>query len=288
MPDRRQDSQHAVRPGKPISQAAELSWGQENGGQWQGKFYPTDKINNGMLPHYERILGRLRDQPVRVLDIGIAMGGSCLLWSDYFSNPDSRITGLDIRLPPRIMTYDWSKIVLKICDQNDRKRLNEIATQFGPFDVIVDDGCHRYTETQTCYQELYKHLKPGGYYIIEDWSVGYWKDPEGTYRGAHGETMVGLVVDIIRDGTASGLVSCQVIHGGYTLAFFEKSNSSTPVRTEVSFRCLAPVQDAWPIVVSGKNRASVSAIVALLRCGHLLLWLSTVLNLMWAKGKKDP
>ena len=272
----------------PIGQATGRTWGQAKGGQWQGKFYPTDKIGNGMLAHYDRILASLRNQPVQMFDIGVANGGSCMLWSDYFFDSGSRITGLDLRLPPRGSTDEWRKIALETCDQNDRKRLNELAERHGPFDVIVDDGSHRYTETRTCYQELFKFLKPGGYYVIEDWSVGYWKGQLGArYRGPHGETMVRLVADIIRDGPVSGLASCRVILSNFSLAFLEKASASPPVRTKVSFQCVAPGQDQWPITFSGTSRIGVSAILTLLKHGPLLVACSILLNRIWTNTRKD-
>src|SRR5438477_5706739 len=103
---------------------------------WNNKIYHTDKIANGFMPDYERILAPFREQPVRVLEIGVFKGGSCTLWGDFFPHPQSQITGLDIVLPEGAAPTD-PRITLEQCDQNDAVLLREIAERWGPFDVII-------------------------------------------------------------------------------------------------------------------------------------------------------
>ena len=188
------------------------------------KEYETDKIQHNFIPYYERILGHLKDTPTRVLEIGVFMGGSCLLWSDFFAHPESKIIGLDIHLPD--ISDDpsrWRKVILEICDQNDIQRLEQIVTDFGPFDVIIDDASHRYRETLTCFQHLINHVKPEGYYVIEDWAVGYFKEAQHIYGDPSGKTMVDLVTDITQDAPAMGLSGIEIILDDFkSLAFFRK------------------------------------------------------------------
>jgi hypothetical protein len=80
------------------------------------------------------------------------------------------ITGLDIKLPPVEFPR---KITVYNCDQNDIEGLKVIADKHGPFDIIVDDGSHELKETANCFSTLWKYVNPDGFYIIEDWSVGY-------------------------------------------------------------------------------------------------------------------
>ncbi|MGE0223549.1 MAG: hypothetical protein AB7S57_09830, partial [Acetobacteraceae bacterium] len=46
------------------------------------------------LWEYERILALLRDEPVRILELGVSSGASLLLWRDYL--PRAVIVGVDI------------------------------------------------------------------------------------------------------------------------------------------------------------------------------------------------
>ena len=38
------------------------------------------------------------------------------------------------------------------------------------FDVIIDDGSHNYTDILNNFQNFFKRIKPGGFYIIEDFN----------------------------------------------------------------------------------------------------------------------
>src|SRR5262249_51131428 len=105
-------------------------------------------------------------------------------------HPETRILGVDLQLPACRLPKN---VTAKFCDQNDTKTLQSLAAAYGPFDVIIDDGSHFTRETRNCFQTLFAtSLKVGGWYIIEDWAVGYWPDHDPRDRG-----MVELVTQII-------------------------------------------------------------------------------------------
>lgn len=54
------------------------------------------------------------------------------------------------------------------------------------FDVVIDDCSHVGHLARASFWHLFdNHLKPGGFYVIEDWGTGYWDFwPDGVrYRG---------------------------------------------------------------------------------------------------------
>ncbi len=58
-------------------------------------------------------------------------------------------------------------------NQADTARLAEIVRdEFAgvPLDLVVDDASHLFDETRASFNALFPHLRPGGSYIIEDWS----------------------------------------------------------------------------------------------------------------------
>ncbi|MBV8738459.1 MAG: hypothetical protein JO007_14600 [Alphaproteobacteria bacterium] len=61
--------------------------------------------------------------------------------------------------------------------------LDRIASEYAPdgFDIIIDDASHIAKLTKISFWHLFdNHLKPGGYYVIEDWRVSYWEaSPDG-------------------------------------------------------------------------------------------------------------
>jgi len=133
----------------------------------------TDKVENGFVEAYRSLFQDLTDRPIRLLEVGIFKGGSLLLWDMLFRHPQARFVGLDLTLPNIQLP---SRASVYACDQNDSERLKAIALEHGPFDVVIDDGAHHTRETRNCFDVLFDHVDPGGYYVIEDWVVGYWSD----------------------------------------------------------------------------------------------------------------
>jgi hypothetical protein len=158
------------------------------------------------LPVYAQLFEPIRALPLAVLELGIHHGGSMKAWEAYFSA--ARIAGVDIRLPA-IETGD--RVRMFAGDQTDCRLLTRIAAEIAPagFDVIIDDCSHIGTLSKASFWHLFdNHLKPGGFYCIEDWGTGYlptWPDgresqaePDTEDRmPSHDAGMVGFVKQLV-------------------------------------------------------------------------------------------
>ncbi|NBD17282.1 MAG: hypothetical protein GVY04_14430 [Cyanobacteria bacterium] len=179
--------------------------------------FNTDKIEHGLMCEYFSILGSLKYKKICLLEIGIASGDSLKLWSHYFQHPESKIIGIDIRIPE--VEFPQNVIVYQ-CDQNDVSKLKEIAQIEGEFDVVIDDGSHQRAETETCFHTLIDYVVVGGFYVIEDWAVGYWKN-KPRYHG-----MVDLITDIIEKAPDLTIEEMRVILAPLkAITFFRKGKS---------------------------------------------------------------
>lgn len=179
--------------------------------------YNTDKIANGLMENYKTLFSPLQYKRLSILEIGILEGESLLYWDDYFKHPETVIVGLDLNLP-QVEFGDRVKVFE--CDQNDSTRLQAIAEEYGPFDIIIDDGSHFRKETENCFQKLFSSVTDGGYYVIEDWAVGYWRD-RPIYTG-----MVELINDLIaRIPELSISESRIILEKNKALAFFRKGET---------------------------------------------------------------
>ena len=122
---------------------------------------------------YEKHLWKFINRKPKVLEIGVAQGGSLDMWENYFIN--GKIIGLDCN--------KWCKGVtdkkLYIGNQTDRKFLRSVIEKEKSFDVIIDDGGHKAEQMVTSFQELYPALNVGGIYIIEDVCCSYWPEFQG-------------------------------------------------------------------------------------------------------------
>ncbi len=114
---------------------------------------------------YHRHFAQFRGREVRILEIGIAAGGSLEMWRHYFGKKCT-VVGMDI--DTRCKAYEKDGFRIYIGDQTDRafwQRFKELESQF---DVIIDDGGHRAEQQIVTLEELLPHLCPGGVYLCED------------------------------------------------------------------------------------------------------------------------
>ena len=92
------------------------------------EFYKTDKMEHGYTTVYEEYFESLRNQKLKILEIGIADGKSLLTWSDYFNN--STIIGIDIHKINIIeKKLDRDNIKVHQGSQSDESFINEIISK---------------------------------------------------------------------------------------------------------------------------------------------------------------
>lgn len=133
--------------------------------------YGTDKASyhHHYTKTYEKYFEQIRMKPLRILEIGIYYGHSLKTWIDYF--PNATIIGFDIN--PYSWKSDNPRCITLTGDQNDTSFLNILGKTYGPFDIIIDDGCHIMASQQISMSVLWSFVKPGGIYIIEDLHTCY-------------------------------------------------------------------------------------------------------------------
>jgi hypothetical protein len=127
------------------------------------------------FPIYQAIFGPLRSAPLRILEIGIWHGASLKLWKQYFEHPKTLLVGLDIL--PECMQFDApaAGVHVRIGSQADHGFLQRVVKEFGPFDLIIDDGSHHSSHIIASFNCLYSDgLKDSGIYFVEDLHANYW------------------------------------------------------------------------------------------------------------------
>jgi hypothetical protein len=139
----------------------------------EGRQWGTDKLTkHPYASDYDKIFDPIRNDPIKLLEVGVYHGASMILWDKYFVN--GIITGLDIE--PR-------KSFENVKDKTDPSRTNiiiadaylkEVADKFDELDVAIDDGPHS-LESMKSFIELYwPKIKKNGYLVIEDIQAPDW------------------------------------------------------------------------------------------------------------------
>ena len=114
---------------------------------------------------YHRHFAQFRSREVRILEIGLAAGGSLGMWRHYFGEKCT-VVGIDI--DARCKAYEKDGFKIYIGDQTDRVFWQQFRKQESPFDIIIDDGGHLAEQQVVTLEELLPHLRPGGVYLCED------------------------------------------------------------------------------------------------------------------------
>jgi hypothetical protein len=173
-----------------------------------------------ILDQYAAVLSRFVLPTRYLLELGIYDGGSIAFWFEHLR--PGRYVALDKRpwsdspyfshyvesrgLSGQIKTY-WET------DQGDREALRRIvASEFdGPLDIVLDDASHQYEPTKASFETLFPLLRPGGLYVIEDWSWGCWPTLPDKFPIPKGSELPRLVCEIME---AAGSMSRFIVGSG--------------------------------------------------------------------------
>jgi hypothetical protein len=130
---------------------------------------------------YERILGKLKNNSISLLEIGVQNGGSLEIWADYFKNAKI-LVGCDIN--PKVLDLKFNDNRIKVIGESASNssaisKINNLSVE--GYDVIIDDGSHRSADSIMNFISYFDLLKPGGTFIIEDMHCAYWPEYGGGY-----------------------------------------------------------------------------------------------------------
>ena len=144
------------------------------------KKYNSDKQwRHNYIPIFEKYFKPIKETAKKVFEIGIFQGASHRMWIDYFLN--AKIYGMDIR---DCSNFSIDKLITFIGDQQNRTHLDIFIKGHGEdFDIIIDDGSHSMEGQQVPFAFLFKYVKKGGLYIIEDLHTSY--DPKIDKKSAN-------------------------------------------------------------------------------------------------------
>ena len=178
----------------------------------------TDKCIEGghaYVKHYDHFFAPLRFTPVTLCEIGTWRGASMRMWRRYFDDFEAKIVGFDHApewLPDKDNPF-CRDIVIEVGSQEDMEFQRDFGKRHGPFDIVVDDGGHKPQQHVASFTALWRFVKPGGYYCIEDLH-SIWDPCWHEYRG---EQTIFDLLDIQWQDVLVGGSDIQEVHvlGGH-------------------------------------------------------------------------
>lgn len=138
----------------------------------KGSEYPGE-TRHGYADIYDRYLNKWINSEINILEIGVCMentqgGQSVRMWHEYFEK--AKIYTFDI--------VDMSKLENERVkffkgDQSKREDFNKMHSYFGypQFELILEDGSHKHEHQMISIASLFKYVKSGCIYILEDITI---------------------------------------------------------------------------------------------------------------------
>ena len=143
------------------------------------KYFDSDKgskwkknkhVGHGYSEFYEKHLNIFKNQKINILEIGSFAGASAASFIKYF--PLSTVYCLDINLTNfKFVSKNIKVFGLDISKKPMVNRFYKkaaILQETEYFDIIIDDGSHKLSDIIIALSIFFKNLKPGGFYILED------------------------------------------------------------------------------------------------------------------------
>ena len=139
-----------------------------------------------LLEFYRELAHRKAGTVKSILELGMFEGGSLVMLDKLFR--PQRLAGIDIRKTPIQPLEDYAKTNRHVrtyygLSQADDALDGVLSENFPDgIDLVVDDASHLYELTRRTFELSFPHVRPGGLYLIEDWS---WAHKPAYQSGAH-------------------------------------------------------------------------------------------------------
>jgi hypothetical protein len=138
----------------------------------------TGKVSDkwaSYLSYYDQLFSLLRDEPLKLLEIGVQNGGSLETWSQYFNNA-TLLLGCDIDPKCAELLYSDPRINIVVGDANSAATYQKVVGISSTFNIIIDDGSHKSNDIINSFINYFPQLCPGGLYVVEDTCCLYMDD----------------------------------------------------------------------------------------------------------------
>lgn len=180
-------------------------------------------------------------KPKHVLEIGLFQGGSLVFFGEVAS-PET-IVGLELSETPITALDQYARdkadrTHVKIyygVNQSDRDRVRGILDDdFGEqlIDLVIDDASHYLDATKASFEEVFPRIRPGGCYVIEDWSWEFMDFTDSRMPPPSGEPLRPMVLDLVGAAGVPGSGVAEV---------------RADLNLVMVFRSEAPIDSHWTI-----------------------------------------
>lgn len=181
-----------------------------------------------------------RVAPKRMVELGVLHGGSTIYWMERYQ-PD-RLAAFDLapgapfleqylarhELTDRVQTHFG--VAQEDAEAVRASVVNDFAGK--SVDTVIDDASHQFQQTRATVETLLPFIRPGGAYVIEDWSWGHHKDWSPGLWSLRPLMSPLLSELMLICGTGKGVIDSMEIDPNFAVLW----RGSTPLPTDGSFK----------------------------------------------------
>ena len=122
-------------------------------------------VSHGYAKIYEKYFYKYKEKRLNIIELGSFYGNASAAFFFFFKN--SQIYSADIN--PDMYIYRSKRLKNFFTDTSSRSSIeNDIIKKNVKFDLIIEDASHMLKDQIISLFILFKILKPGGYFIIEE------------------------------------------------------------------------------------------------------------------------
>ena len=127
-------------------------------------------VGHGYAIFYETHFNYLKNKEIKLLEIGTWKGASVASFYYYFNK--AIIFCLDRNYKFQFKSDRINFFYCNTRNKNDLKKLDNLLVnkKSESFDIIIDDGSHIYSDILTNFENFFIKVRPGGFYVIEDFN----------------------------------------------------------------------------------------------------------------------
>jgi len=171
----------------------------------------------------------------RIFELGVYQGGSFVFLNEVFK--PSKIAAVELsEVPiPALDTYidaqqGRAKLYYGTSQDNEARLAEIVQTDFGgELDLVVDDASHFYDQTKASFRTLFPQLRPGGLYIIEDWSWSFFDDYQAPdHPWAEHHSLANLAIDLMEEMALGPMIE-EVIVSPHMIKVRRSREKSAPI-----------------------------------------------------------
>lgn len=173
----------------------------------------------------------MKYRPRDVLEIGLYEGGSLVLWDKLFA--PRCLVGVDRRRDavPALEAYRVDRPHIRTYYGRGQDKPGTLMAARQNFasgiDLVIDDASHLYAETKATFAAIFPLVRPGGFYVIENWAWAHRPNAQAAAHPWHGQPALTNFVFELTVFAASNPV-IQSVHVDAGVVAVRKGNGAVP------------------------------------------------------------